>query len=85
MKNKENEKEIIPIKIELDTDTEIRATNFYGTTKTGKKYITPQLVSVRAVGCHKSIDTSFNIKQISQIIESLSRIRSENEDYIEGL
>ena len=38
MKNKENEKEIIPIKIELDTDTEIRATNFYGTTKTGKKY-----------------------------------------------
>jgi len=37
MKNKENEKEIIPIKIELDTDTEIRATNFYGTTKTGKK------------------------------------------------
>ena len=58
MKNKENEKEIIPIKIELDTDTEIRATNFYGTTKTGKKYITPQLVFVRAVGCHKSIDIS---------------------------
>lgn len=36
MKNNENEKEIIPIKIELDTDTEIRACNFYGTTKTGK-------------------------------------------------
>ena len=36
MKNNENEKEIIPIKIELDTDTEIRACNFYGRTKTGK-------------------------------------------------
>ena len=85
MKNKENEKEIIPIKIELDTDTEIRATNFYGTTKKGKKYITPQLVFVWAVGCHKSIDISFNIKQIPNIIESLSRIRSENEDYFECL
>ena len=85
MKNKENEKTIIPIKIELDTDTEIRATNFYGTTKTGKRYITPQLVFVRAVGCHKSIDISFDIKKLSNIIESLSRIRSENEDYIECL
>ena len=85
MKNKENEKEIIPIKIELDTDTEIRACNFYGTTKTWKKYITPQLVFVRAVGCHKSIDISFNIKQLGQILESLSRIRSENEDYFECL
>ena len=85
MKNKENEKEIIPIKIELDTDTEIRACNFYGTTKTGKKYITPQLVFVRAVGCNKSIDISFNIKQLGQILESLARIRSENEDYFECL
>jgi len=70
MKNKENEKEIIPVKIELDT---------------GKKYMTPQLVFVRAVGCHKSIDISFNIKQLGQILESLSRIRSENEDYFEFL
>ncbi len=85
MKNNENEKEIIPIKIELDTDTEIRACNFYGTTKTGKKYITPQLVFVRAVGCNKSIDISFNIKQLGQILESLARIRSENEDYFECL
>ena len=38
MKNKENEKEIIPIKIQIDIDTEIRATNFYGSTKTGKIY-----------------------------------------------
>ena len=81
MKNKENEKEIIPIKIELDTDTEIRACNFYGTTKTGKKYITPQLVFVRAVGCQKSIDISFHIKQLCQILESLSRIGNENEDH----
>ena len=85
MKNKENEKEIIPIKIELDTDTEIRATNFYGTTKTGKIYITPQLVFVRADGCHNSIDISFNIKQLGQILESVSRIRSENEDYFKRL
>ena len=85
MKNKENEKEIIPIKIELDTDTEIRATNFYGTTKIGIIYITPQLVFVRAVGCQKSIDTSFNIKQITKIIWSLSRIQSENEDDFECL
>ena len=85
MKNKENVKEIIPIKMELDTDTGIRATNFYGTTKTGKKYIIPQLVFVRAVGCHKSIDISFNIKQLGQILEYLSRIRSKNEDYFECL
>ena len=38
-----------------------------------------------AVGCHKSIDISFNIKQLGQILESLSRIRSENEDYFECL
>ena len=85
MKNKEIEREITPIKIEIDTGTEIRACNFYGTSKTGKKYITPQLVFVRAVGCQKSIDISFNIKQISNIIKSLSRIRRENEDYLEGL
>ena len=36
MKNKELEREIIPIKNEIDTDTEIRACNFHGTSKTGK-------------------------------------------------
>ena len=69
MKNKEIEREIIPIKIEIDTDTEIRACNFHGPSKTGTKYITPQLVFVRAVGRNKSIDISFNIKQIPNIIE----------------
>ena len=85
MKNKEIEREIIPIKIEIDTDTEIRAYNFHGASKIGKKYITPQLVFVRAVGCQKSIDISFNIQKIPNIVESLSRIRSENEDYFECL
>ena len=85
MKNKEIEREIIPIKIEIDTDTEIRACNFHGTSKTVKIYIPPQLVFVRAVGCQKSIDISFNIKHMPNIIESLSRILSENEDYFECL
>ena len=35
--NKKNAKEIIPLKIILDNDSEIRATNFYGTTKTGNE------------------------------------------------
>jgi hypothetical protein len=36
MKNKEIERGIIQIKIEIVTDTEIRAYNFYGASKTGK-------------------------------------------------
>ena len=39
--NSKSSKEIIPLKIILDADSEIRSTNFHGTTKTGKPYITP--------------------------------------------
>ena len=46
---KKDTKEITPIKIILDTDNEIRATNFYGTTKTGKTYTAPQIVIMRAI------------------------------------
>ena len=35
--------------------------------------------------CQKKIDISFHVRQMGQIMESLSRIRSENEDYLEDL
>ena len=76
-------KEIIPVKIILDTDNEIRATNFYGTSKTGKSYIAPQLVFMKATGKQKSVDISVSFNQIDQIITSLKKIREENNQYFD--
>ena len=76
-------KEIIPIKIILDTDNEIRATNFYGTSKSGKSYIAPQLVFMKATGKQKSVDISVAFNQIDQIITSLQKIREENNQYFD--
>ena len=61
MLNSKTSKEITPLKIILDCDSEIRATNFHGTTKTGRTYITPQIVVVRATGRQRSVDISFPI------------------------
>ena len=52
-----------------DDDSEIRATNFHGTTKTGRTYISPQIVLVRATGKQRNIETSFPIHQLQQIID----------------
>ena len=78
-------KQIVPLKILLDADSEIRATNFHGTTKTGKTYMAPQVVFVRATGRQRSIDISFPMNQLQQIIESLTTIKNENDDYFDEL
>ena len=83
MMNKKNTKEIIPLKIILDTDCEIRATNFYGTTKTGRSYVAPQIVFTRATGQQMHFDISFPISQLDQIINSLKTIRDENDKYFD--
>ena len=64
MLNSKMSKQIIPLKILLDDDSEIRATNFHGTTKTGRTYISPQIVFVRATGRQRSIDISFPIHNL---------------------
>ena len=81
MMDKKLTKEITPVKIILDTDNEIRATNFYGTSKTGKSYIAPQLVFMKATGKQKSVDISVSFNQIDQIMVALKKIREENNQY----
>ena len=83
MLNSKMSKQITPLKILLDDDSEIRATNFHGQTKTGRTYISPQIVFVRATGRQRSIDISFPIHQIHQIIDALIRIKNENEEYFD--
>ena len=78
-------KQIKPLKIILDSDTEVRATNFHGTSRGGRTYISPQLVFVRATGKGKSVDISFQIHQLKTIIESLTTIQNENEEYFDEL
>ena len=85
MLNSKTSKEITPLKIILDCDSEIRATNFHGTTKTGRTYITPQVVFVRATGRQRSVDISFSIHQLQQLIDSLTKIRNENDAYFEEM
>ena len=85
MVNSKTSKQVLPLKILIDADSEIRATNFHGTTKTGKTYISPQVVFVRATGRQKSIDISFPIHQLQQIIDSLQTIKNENDEYFEEL
>ena len=83
MLNSKMSKQLTPLKIILDNDSEIRATNFHGTTKTGRTYISPQIVFVRATGRQKSIDISFPIQQLQPIIDSLVRIKNENDEYFD--
>ena len=83
MLNSKMSKQLTPLKIILDNDSEIRATNFHGTTKTGRTYISPQIVFVRATGRQKSIDISFPIHQLQPIIYSLVRIKNENDEYFD--
>ena len=85
MLNNKKAKEITPLQIILDDDSEIRATNFHGTTKNGRSYVAPRLVFVRAIGKQKSIDISFPIHQLQQILDSLSTIKNENDEYFDDL
>ena len=82
MLNSKMSKQIIPLKILLDDDS---ATNFHGTTKTGRTYISPQIVFVSATGRQRSIDISFPIHQLIQIIDGLQRIKNENDEYFDEL
>ena len=85
MLNSKTSKEITPLKIILDCDSEIRATNIHGAMKTGRTYITPHVVFVRATGRQKSVDISFPIHQLQQLIDSLTKIRNENDAYFEEM
>ena len=73
------------MKILLDDDSEICATNFHETTKTGRSYISLQIVFVRATGKQRSIDTSFPIHQLQLIIDGYQRIKNENDQYFDQL
>ena len=85
MLNSKMSKQITPLKILLDDDSEIRATNFHGTTKTGRSYIFPQIVFVRATGRHRIIDISLPIHQLQLIIDGLQRNEIENDQYFDQL
>ena len=85
MLNSKMPKQITPLQILLDDDSEIRATNFHGTTKTGKTYISTQIVFVRAIGRQRSNDISFPTHLLQQIIDGLQRIKNENDEYFDEL
>ena len=85
MLNSKMSKQITPLKILLVDDSEIRATNFHETTKTGRSYILPQIVFVRATERQRSIDISFPIHQLPLIIDGLQRIKNENNQHFDQL
>ena len=78
-------KEIIPMKIILEADREIRATNFHGTSKAGKSYKTPQIIFMKHIGKQKCVDISFPFHMITDILSSLTEIRDENRDYFDNI
>ena len=80
---RQTKKQIKPLKIILDSDSEVRATNFHGTSKGGRTYMTPQLVFIRATGKEKSVDISFPIEQLKTIIEAWTTIQNENDEYFD--
>ena len=85
MLNSKMSKQITPLKILLDDDSEIRATNSHGQNKTGRTYISPQFVVVRATGRQRSIDIGFPIQQIHHITNTLIRIKNENDQCFDEL
>ena len=68
----------------LDIDHEIRATNFYGNTRTGRPYVTSQLVYLNATGKQRIVDISYPFAMLDQIVHNLQTIRNENEEYFEN-
>ena len=85
LQSKKTSKEIIPLKIILDCDSEVRASNFHGTAKNGQSYVTPQLVFIRQTGKLRSVDISRPISQLQQIIDYFQAIRNENDEYFDDV
>ena len=67
MLNSKMSKQLTPLKIILDNDSEIRATNFHGTTKTGRTYISPHIVFVRATEDKNASTTAFQYTNFNQL------------------
>ena len=42
--SKQSTKQINPLKILIDNESEVRATNFHGTSKNSRTYISPQVI-----------------------------------------
>ena len=85
MLNSKMSKKITPLKILVDGDSEIRATNFNGTITTRRTYIFLRIVFGRATGGQRSIDISFSILKLQLIIDYLQRIKNENDQYFDEL
>ena len=85
MLNSKMSRQITPLQILLGDDSEISATNFHGTTKTGRTHISPQIVFWNATGRERSIGIRFPIHQLQHITDSLQRIKNENEQYFDEL
>ena len=73
------------LKILIDNESEVRATNFHGTSKNGRTYISPQVIFVRATAKEKYLEISFPFLQLQTIIDALLKIKNENEEYFDDL
>ena len=85
MLNSKMSKQITPLNILLNDDSEISATNFHGTTKPGRSCIFSQIVFIKVTGGQKSIDISFPIHQPQPIIDSSANIRNKNDECVDEL
>ena len=83
--SKQITKQINPLKILIDNESEVRATNFHGTSKNGGNYISPQVIFVRATAKEKYLEISFAFLHLQTIIEALIKIKNENEEYFDDL
>ena len=83
--SKQSTKQINPLKILIDNESEVRATNFHGTSKNGRTYISPQVIFVRATAKEKYLEISFPFLQLQTIIDALLKIKNENEEYFADL
>ena len=83
--SKQSTKQINPLKILIDNESEVRATNFHGTSKNGRTYISPQVIFVRATAKEKYLEISFPFLQLQTIIDALLKIKNENEEYFDDL
>merc|ERR1712163_17824 len=70
--SKQSTKQINPLKILIDNESEVRATDFRGTSKNGRTYISPQVIFVRANTTEKYLEISFQFLQLQTTIDALS-------------
>ena len=83
--NSKMSKQITPLKMLLDDDSEIYATNFHVTAKTRRTYISPQIVFLRETGRQRTKNIIFPIQQLQPIIDSLQMIENESDQYFDEL